>query len=76
MPEPGDLLERQLTSLASAGVAQIVSLLEQGEELTLGLSDEAALAEKVGMSFVSFPIPDMQLPPSLSLYRVFTHTIA
>lgn len=76
MPDAGDSLEPQLVALANAGVDQIVSLLEHNEANTLGLSDEAWLAKKHGMEYVSFPLPDMQLPPSLTSYVQFTALLA
>ncbi len=42
----------------------VVSLLEPQEELDLDLKDEAKEARDAGLEFISFPIPDRQVPES------------
>ena len=55
-----------IAALAQQGVRQVVSLLEPAEASALGLDAEAELVAAQSMAFVSFPIPDMGLPASLS----------
>jgi protein-tyrosine phosphatase len=67
MPRPrgGGGLEEEIRSLRLAEkVDVLVSLLETKETWELGLADEARLAEKSGMEFVSHPIPDHSIPTS------------
>ena len=47
-----------------AGIGEVVSLLTPDEEESLDLKHEAATVMHQGMSFISFPIPDRQLPGS------------
>ncbi len=46
----------------SSGIDILVSLLPADEATYLGLSREAEFAQKVGMEFISFPIPDRATP--------------
>ena len=66
MPRPrgGDWLEDEIHSLKSSGVDAVVSLLERAEIEELEIAEEQALCEAQGISFLSFPIPDRQVPPS------------
>ena len=57
-----------ITSLAHAGIRQVVSLLEPAEAAALGLEGEAQLVTAESMTFVSFPIPDMGLPASVGAF--------
>jgi len=54
--------------VARDGVHQVVSLLEPAEASALGLDAEAQLVAAQSMAFVSFPIPDMGLPASVSAF--------
>lgn len=63
-PRGGDWLEDEVRAWHRAGVNVVVSLLEPAEQTELGLEDEARLVEAAGLRFVSFPIPDLGLPPS------------
>ena len=66
MPRPrgGDWLEDEIRSLKSSGVDAVVSLLERPETEELEITEEQALCEANGISFLSFPIPDRNVPPS------------
>ncbi len=57
-----------INSLAQDGIRQVVSLLEPAEAAALGLEGEAQLVAAESMRFVSFPIPDMGLPASVSAF--------
>jgi protein-tyrosine phosphatase len=65
MPRPrGDeWLADELRSLREQGVEVLVSLLEKDEAGALGLADEERLSRELGLSFLSFPIPDHSVPP-------------
>ena len=66
MPRPrgGDWLEDEIRSLKLSDVDVIVSLLEKEEIAELEIAEEQALCEANGISFLSFPIPDRNVPPS------------
>jgi len=63
-PRGGDWLLDDLTALRRAGVEVLVSLLEPAEARELGLAEEADLCARVGIEFVSLPVPDYGLPDS------------
>jgi protein-tyrosine phosphatase len=65
-PRGGDWLEDEMASWRASGIDAVVSLLTADEEQDLDLSREAKAAQAQGMKFVSFPIPDRQVPNSLS----------
>ena len=54
-----------IINIARLGIQQVVSLLEPSEARNLGLDSERAQVKAHGMGFISFPIPDMGLPPSV-----------
>jgi protein-tyrosine phosphatase len=66
MPRPrgGDWLGDEIVSLKMSGVDAVVSLLERAEVAELDISEEQALCEAEGISFLSFPIPDRDVLPS------------
>lgn len=63
-PRGGDWLKDELASWKVAGVDTVVSLLTRDEECELKLQDEARDAKAQGMTFLSLPIPDRQVPDS------------
>lgn len=70
-PRGGDWLEQELAIFKGAGIDTIVSLLEEDEAAWLGLAEEGPLAERLGMQFLSFPIPDTHVPPDGAAFRHF-----
>jgi protein-tyrosine phosphatase len=66
MPRPraGDWLEDEVVSWRDSGIDVVVSLLEDGEMIELGLEEEAVECEKAGLIFLRLPIPDRGLPAS------------
>ncbi len=68
MPRPraGDWLADEITGWRHAGLDLVVSLLEADEIRDLDLGDEAALCEDAGIAFCNFPIPDRQVPQSIT----------
>jgi protein-tyrosine phosphatase len=67
MPRPRgwDWLSDEILGWCQEGVGLVVSLLQAPEVRELGLEAEARLCEHNGIEFVSFPIPDRGVPPSL-----------
>ena len=65
-PRGGDWLNDELSGWRRVGVDSVLSLLTPGEEADLDLRDEAATTRAHGMKFVSFPIPDREVPNSES----------
>jgi len=63
-PRGEQWLEDDLRSFKQGGIDVLVSLLEPREAAWLGLKDEQAEAEKAGIEFLSYPIPDGHVPPS------------
>ncbi len=54
-----------VVNIARLRINLVVSLLEHSEARTLGLEAEREQVKAHAMEFVSFPIPDMGLPPSV-----------
>ena len=70
------MLHNQLLAIKLAGIETLVSMLEQDEAALLGLSQEARLAEQVGLQFLSYPIPDARIPQSTTIFRSFIAEVA
>ena len=54
--------------LKSEGIDILVSLLAYRERRELELEEEKAACSSVGISFVNFPLPDRQVPPSRTCF--------
>ncbi len=63
-PHGGQWLQEDVRLLKNEGIDILVSLLSFGECRELELDEEKAVCSSVGISFVNFPIPDRQVPPS------------
>lgn len=63
-PRGGDWLQDDIRLLRNDGIDILVSLLEATESRELTLEHESAACAAAGISFVNFPIPDRQVPPS------------
>lgn len=63
-PRGGDWLEDELAGWHREGIDEVLSLLTPEEEQSLDLEQESRLTTQEGMNFVSFPIPDRQVPTS------------
>ncbi|MGB6691380.1 MAG: hypothetical protein WBE76_26395 [Terracidiphilus sp.] len=70
-PRGQDWLEDELRKMKSGGIDTLVSLLEVDEAAWLGLAEEPKLAERAGLAFLSFPIPDTQIPSDHAEFREF-----
>jgi protein-tyrosine phosphatase len=75
-PQGDDQLEDELREIRHGGIDTIVSLLELFEADYLGLADEQAAAERVGLKFLSFPIRDGSVPRNVAQFRSFVTGIA
>jgi protein-tyrosine phosphatase len=53
-----------MASWQNSGVSVVLSLLTKDEEAELDLAQEARQASAHGMKFLSYPIPDLQVPDS------------
>lgn len=63
-PRGGDWLQDEISNWKRAGIGSIVSLLTPEEEKDLDLRDESRESRALGLDFISFPIPDRQVPSS------------
>ncbi|MGD0737245.1 MAG: hypothetical protein ABR976_19095 [Terracidiphilus sp.] len=75
-PRGGDWLENELLRMKNAGIQTVVSLLEKHEAAFLELSEEARAARKAGLYFLSFPIPDTQIPSDPAAFETFIKYLA
>ena len=65
-PRGGDWLAEEMAAWRSSGVNTVFSLLTPEEEAELDLTNEASTVAANGMRFLSFPIPDREVPHSQS----------
>lgn len=63
-PTGGASLHDDIRLLKKDGIDILVSLLTREEIHELELEQESAACSSVGISFVNFPLPDRQVPPS------------
>jgi protein-tyrosine phosphatase len=70
-PRGNDWLEDEVRSLQQAGIDVLVSMLTTDEASELGLSDEGAACEQVGIAYRSFSIRDREVPSSYAVIKLF-----
>jgi protein-tyrosine phosphatase len=75
-PRGTEWLEEEMAILKRDGIDTLVSLLEPHEAEWLGLEEERAAAEKAGLEFLNFPIPDTEVPPDFYRFRAFVSNLA
>lgn len=63
-PRGGDWLPDEVANWKRSGVSSVVSLLTHEEEQDLDLLNELSEVKRQGLDFISFPIPDRQVPKS------------
>lgn len=63
-PRGGDWLDDEAAAWRTSRIDLVVSLLEPHEEIDLDLTHEAEAVAAHGMTFVSLPIPDRDVPAS------------
>ena len=75
-PRGDEWLEDEMLGLKRGGLQTIVSLLERKEALLLGLDEEHPIADHLGLKFLSYPIPDTQVPSNLATFQQFVTGLA
>jgi len=75
-PRGGDWLEDELLRMQRSGIQVLCSMLEMEEADSLGLSDEHALAEQIGLNFFSYPIRDRTTPGDVASFCKFVDGLA
>jgi len=65
-PRGGDWLRGEIAGWKRARIDTVLSLLTRDEERDLDLRAEGSEAKAQGIEFISFPIPDRQVPGSES----------
>jgi protein-tyrosine phosphatase len=70
-PRGGDWLEDELQAMRRDGVDVLVSMLTAEEVPELGLTQEAAYCEQVGMIYRSYPVADREVPVSYAAFAAF-----
>ena len=70
-PHGGVWLKEDIHQLKNDGIDLLVSLLSFPESRELELDHEKAVCSSLGMSFVNFPIPDREVPPSRLAFVTF-----
>ena len=68
-PRAGDWLDGEIENWRSASVDMVVSLLEPHEVHDLKLNSERDICMQMGLTYLSFPVPDRGVPESLSRTR-------
>ena len=69
-------LRDDLIRLKRAGIDTLVSTLEAWEARELGLADEPALAEDLGLQFLAYPIRDRTTPSHREEFNRFVQNLA
>lgn len=75
-PRGEEWLEDEMRRIRSAGVGVLVSFLEPEEATWLGLAQERAAAERAGMEFISYPVPDVHVPRDAAGFGKFIAGLA
>ena len=75
-PLGGDGLQDELLEMKRGGIETLVSLLEKDEAVLLAVAEEGPIAEKIGLQFLSHPIPDTRIPLDTSAFREFVAGLA
>lgn len=75
-PHGTDWLEDEMRDLKQGGIDTLVSLLERREAEWLGLEDERGAAERAGLAFLNFPIPDTCVPGNRGEFQKFVTGLA
>lgn len=75
-PHGDEQLEPALRRIKQGGIVTVVSLLEPREAEWLGLDEEQSTAERLGLQFLSYPIPDTHVPSDVASFRQFVSGIA
>lgn len=68
-PRSDEWLRDEIEGWVCAEIDVVVSLLTSEEISDLGLKDEAKIARELGIEFISYPIPDYNVPVSSASFR-------
>lgn len=74
-PRGDEWLDDEMLALREAGIGVVVSMLEKNEGRMLGLEQEATSAERAGLHFINFPIPDRGTPIEKGAFERFLEDI-
>lgn len=69
-PRAGDCAADEFAGLSQLGIRNVISLLEHGEAVELGLADESSHCADARIAFHSFPIRDRGIPASAEALSV------
>jgi protein-tyrosine phosphatase len=75
-PRGDGKLRNDLVDMKMGGVDTVVSMLEPDEAAWLGLAGEGRMAEEVGLNFISFPVPDANVPLDPVVFQGFVTELA
>ena len=75
-PRGNEWLRDEIQGWVASEVEVIVSLLTNHEISDLGLTDESELAGELGIQFISYPIPDYDVPVSATTFRGLIHQLS
>jgi protein-tyrosine phosphatase len=75
-PRGEDWLENDLKRIQMAGIQTIISTVEIWEARALGLSEEGSKIERLGMRFISYPMPDRSVPFDRENFTEFVQKLA
>jgi protein-tyrosine phosphatase len=75
-PRGGRGLRDELLTMKRGGIETLVSLLDEEQAGWLDLLEEGPLAERIGLQFLSHPMPDHHLPPDEQAFRAFVAGLA
>lgn len=74
-PGGGEWLKEDIRQLKREGIDILVSLLMPDEARELGLEREDVACTAAGISFVNFPLPEHQVPPSRLSFLTFAQML-
>jgi protein-tyrosine phosphatase len=74
-PRGGDWLDDEVSSWRESGIDVVVSFLTIEEAAEFALENEGELSKAHGIRFVSFPIPDQQVPLSKQAAIALLHDL-
>jgi protein-tyrosine phosphatase len=75
-PRGDDWLDDEMVGLREAGVDVLVSLQSDVERRELGLLDEGPAAQRAGIVFHHFPVPDFGVPERAEFEPLLTALVA
>jgi|SRR5271170_6317627 len=75
-PRGDNRLEDDLVNLKRSGIEVLVSLLMPQEAVEYGLAAEGEIAERLGIQFISYPIPDTTTPADAESFHLLVAQLA